>query len=165
MTTQKNTATEVAVPADSTGIVSMDEVQAKLASFTDKPMVFSTFDANDIESQKKLAMAVTDADPLSDNLNKTFYLKDFVVQATTMIDDRPDANGVVSNEERPILRIILVTAEGKAYSCAADGIFKVLQTYTGIFGHPSVWPAEGIAMQAVENKGRRGFRYLTLKLV
>ena len=161
----KNTAAEVAVPEEGTDLLSMSEVQAKLASFTDKPMVFSSFDADDIDSQKKLAMAVTDADPLNENLGKTFFLKDFVVQATTMIDDRPDANGVVSNEEKPILRIILVTAEGKAYSCAADGIFKVLQTYTGIFGHPSTWPAEGIPMQGVESKGRRGFRYLTLKLV
>ena len=64
-----------------------------------------------------------------------------------------------------ILRIILVTAEGRALSCAADGIFKALQTYTGIFGHPREWPAEGIQMKAVEERGRRGFRYLTLKLV
>ena len=111
-----------------------------------------------MESQKKLAMAVTDATPLNEFLGEPFHLKDFVVQATTMVDDE-------TGEERDILRIILVTVEGVAYSCVSDGIFKILQTFTGIFGHPSEWPAEGIEMQGDERKGRRGFRYLTLKLV
>ena len=160
MAQHKTAMTEVAVPeaiTDAAEIQSMSEVQAKLASLADKPMVFSTFEGDDIETKKALATAVTDASPLNEALNDPFFLKNFVVQATTMVND--------DGEEQPILRIILVTAEGKALSCAADGIFKVLQTYTGIFGHPSVWPAEGIAMQAVENKSRRGFRYLTLKLV
>ena len=150
---------EVAVAeAANTDPVGMDAVLSKLAAFTEAPMVYSSFAADDIESQKRLAMAVTDAEPLNEHLGKPFFLKDFVVQATSMIDDE-------TGEERPILRIILVDAEGKALSCAADGIFKVLQTYTGIFGHPSVWPAEGIKMVAEEKRGRRGFRYLTLKLV
>lgn len=159
MAQQKNDvvapSTEVAVPASEPQ--SMAEVQAKLAAFTTAPMVYSTFVADDVESQKRLAVAVTDAEPLRDHLKETINLKEFVVQATTMVDE----NG----EERDILRIILVSAEGKAYSASSDGLFKVLQTYTGIFGHPSGWPAEGIPVQAVETMGRRGFRYLTLKLV
>lgn len=159
MAQQKNDvaapSTEVAVPASEPQ--SMAEVQAKLAAFTTAPMVYSTFVADDVESQKRLAMAVTDAEPLRDHLKETFNLTNFVVQATTMIDE----NGV----EKDILRIILVSADGKAYSASSDGMFKVLQTYTGIFGHPSVWPAEGIAVQGVEAMGRRGRKYLTLKLV
>ena len=150
---------EVAVPeAANTEPQGMDVVVAKLAAFSDVPMVYSTFDTADVESQKRLAMAVTDAEPLNEYLGKPFYLKDFVVQATSMIDDQ-------TGEERPILRIILVDAEGNARSCAADGIFKALQTYTRILGHPSTWPAEGHKMVAEERKGRRGFKYLTLKLV
>ena len=160
MAQQKTATTEVAVPeaiTDAAEIQSMSEVQAKLASLADKPMVFSTFEGDDIETKKVLASAVTDASPLNEHLNEPFFLKNFVVQATTMVND--------DGEEQPILRIILVTADGEALSCAADGIFKVLQTYTGIFGHPREWPAEGIQMKAVEERGRRGFRYLTLKLV
>ena len=160
MVQQKTATTEVAVPeaiTDAAEIQSMSEVQAKLASLADKPMVFSTFEGDDIETKKVLATAVTDASPLNEALNTPFFLKNFVVQATTMVND--------DGGEHPILRIILVTSEGKALSCAADGIFKVLQTYTGIFGHPRDWPEEGIQMQAVEERGRRGFRYLTLKLV
>ena len=158
MTDQKIVGNEVEVAGAHNDAAGMDAVMSKLAAFSDAPMVYSTFDANDVESQKVLAMAVTDAQPLNEFLNKPFYLKNFVVQATTMIDDK-------TGEEVPILRIILITADGKAYSCAADGIFKVLQTYTGILGHPNTWPAEGHKMQAVEQKSRRGFRYLTLKLV
>ena len=157
---QKTVTTEVAVPeaiTESAEIQSMSEVQVKLASLSDKPMVFSTFEGDDFETKKVLAIAVTDASPLNEFLNEPFFLKNFVVQATTMVND--------DGEEQPILRIILVTAEGKALSCASDGIFKVLQTYTGIYGHPRDWPAEGIQMKAVEERGRRGFRYLTLKLV
>lgn len=160
MTAKKNdvVGTDVAVAdAANTEAQGMDVIVAKLAAFSDAPMVYSTFDTGDVESQKRLAIAVTDAEPLNEYLGKPFYLKDFVVQATTMIDDE-------TGEERPILRIILVDAEGNARSCAADGIFKALQTYTGILGHPSTWPAEGHKMVAEERKGRRGFRYLTLKL-
>ena len=160
MAQQKTATTEVAVPeviTESNELLSMSEVQAKLASLSDKPMVFSTFEGDDVETKKALATAVTDASPLNESLNVPFYLKNFVVQATTMVND--------DGEEQPILRIILVTAEGEALSCAADGIFKVLQTYTGIFGHPREWPEEGIQVKAVEERGRRGFRYRTLKLV
>lgn len=154
--TEKTVATTDVVPSHEAA--SMAEVQTKLSSFTTAPMVYSTFQTGDVESQKKLAMAVSDATPLNEFLGKPFHLKDFVVQATTMVDDE-------TGEERGILRIILVTSEGKAYSCVSDGIFKILQTFAGIFGHPSEWPAEGIKMQGEERKGRRGFRYLTLKLL
>ena len=46
MAQQKTATTEVAVPeaiTDAAEIQSMSEVQAKLASLADKPMVFSTF--------------------------------------------------------------------------------------------------------------------------
>ena len=51
-----------------------------------------------------------------------------------------------------------------AYSASSDGIFKALQTFGAILGHPSTWPAEGVAIVAKEVQGRRGFRFLTIKL-
>ena len=137
--------------------MSTDVVVAKIKSLSgDAPMIYSTFAADDFDTQKKLLNAVTDAESLRDHVGKKIMLKDFVVQATTMIDQ----DGV----ERDILRTVLVAVDGKAYSASSDGIFKALQTFGAVLGHPSTWPAEGVAIVAKEIQGRRGFRFLTIKL-
>ena len=106
---------EVAVRGEA---MDMGDVVAKIKSLSgDAPMVYSTFAATDIESQKRLLNAITDAEQVRDHVGKKIMLKDFVVQATTMIDQ----DGV----ERDILRTVLVAADGKAYSASSDGIFGI----------------------------------------
>ena len=145
---------EVAVRGEA---MDMGDVVAKIKSLSgDAPMVYSTFAATDFESQKRLLNAVTDAEQLRDHVGKKIMLKDFVVQATTMIDQ--------DGMERDILRTVLVAADGKAYSASSDGIFKALQTFGAVLGHPSTWPEGGVAVVAKEVQGRRGFRFLTIKL-
>ena len=145
---------EVAVRGEA---MDMGDVVAKIKSLSgDAPMVYSTFAATDIESQKRLLNAITDAEQLRDHVGKMIMLKDFGVQATTMIDQ--------DGMERDILRTVLVAADGKAYSASSDGIFKALQTFGAVLGHPSTWPAEGIAVIGKEVMGRRGYRFLTIKL-
>ena len=151
----ENVSNEVVVPAHE-AMGSQDALAKVQALANDQPMIYSTVQGDDFDSKKKTLNAVTNAEPVSDHVNKKIMLKDFVIQATTMIDD----DGV----ERDILRTILIAADGKAYSAVSDGLFKSLQNYTALLGHPSVWPAEGVAVTVQEVKGRRGYKFLTIKL-
>lgn len=137
---------------------SMGDVMAKVQTLADgQAAVYSTVPGGDFDAQKVTLNAITNSTPAIDMAGKKIMLKNFVIQASTMIDDE-------TGEERDILRTILIDAEGKAYHAVSDGLFKALQNFTGILGHPSNWPAEGIGVMLQEVKGRRGFRFLTLKL-
>lgn len=152
------TSTEVAVPdGGSSPVRSQAEVLAAVQAMGQGGMVYSTFDADDLDSKKRVLNAITESEPVADHLRETLNLKDFVIQAATMIDDQ-------TGEERDVLRTILLTADGKAYHAISDGLFKSLQNYTAVLGHPSTWPAEGIAVMVDEVRSRRGYRFMTIKL-
>ena len=150
-------STDVAVPdAVAREAKSSSAVLEAIQTLGNASAVWSTFKTETLEDKKKAYNAISDSEALQDHLRETLMLKDFVVQAATMIDD--------DGEELNVLRTILVTADGKAYHAISDGIFKALQNMTGLIGHPSEWPAEGIAVTVQEVKGRRGFRFMTIKL-
>lgn len=149
------TSTEVAVAE--TQARSSADVLAAVASMGQGTAVYSTFTADDLESKKRVLNAITESEAVADHLREKLMLKDFVIQAATMIDDQ-------TGEERNVLRTILLTADGKAYHAISDGIFKALQNYTAVLGHPSHWPDEGIAVVVDEIRSRRGFRFMTIKL-
>lgn len=137
---------------------SMGDVMAKVRSLNDGNVsIYSTVEGNDFNAQKATLNAITNSEAIVDHTGKKIMLKNFVIQASTMIDDE-------TGEERDILRTILIAADGKAYHAVSDGLFKALQNFTAILGHPSTWPDEGVGVVAQEIKGRRGFRFLTIKL-
>ena len=147
----ENTGTELARRA-----VSQDDVLSKISAINGTNMSFySTMDASDPATKMAMVQAITESEPIQDHLRETINLKDFVLQATTMIDD----NG----EEVPIMRTILIDADGSAYHAISDGLFKSLQVYTGLLGHPATWEAP-VPVIVDEKKGRRGFRFMTIKL-
>ena len=156
MTEQAAKSTEVAVSTNEP--VSSQEVLAKVKGMADNQLsLYSTIIADDLDGKKKVLNAITNSVPVSDHLRKKIMLKDFVIQAASMIDDE-------TAEERDVLRTILIAADGVAYHAISDGLFKALQTYTGLLGHPSEWPEEGIAVTVEEVKSRRGFKFFTIKL-
>jgi hypothetical protein len=116
--------------------------------------VYSTIVGDTPEDKVRILEAVTNAESLGDHLGETILLKDVVVQATTIENE-----GV----ERDALRSILIDAEGNAYSAISDGIFKALQNMFSILGNPNTW-AEPLPIVAVEVKGRKGFKFMTIKV-
>ena len=156
---------ELVVPDEMhpTNQVSMDTVISQLESVAGgQRMVYSSIVGDDFETRARIAMAVSNAAQVSDHVGETINLANFVLQATTMKDDDPKSETV--GEDVPILRTILVTAEGDAYAAVSDGLFKVLQTFTSILGEPSTWPPKGVPMRLTLDRSRRGFNYLTLTL-
>lgn len=150
----ETTGTEVARRAEP---MSSANVLDKIGTISNGAMSFySTLDQTDPAAKLAMVDAVTNSEPLADHLRETINLKDFILQATTMIDEK-------TGEEQPILRVILIDADGSAYHAISDGLFRSLQTYTGLLGHPSTW-AEPVPVIVDEKRGRSGFRFMTIKL-
>ena len=99
--------------------------------------------------------ASKNAKKLADNLGKTFALTGWTAQAVDVVQD--------SGELNPSVRVVLMADDGTAYDCVSTGIAKALSNLQAVLGEPSSWP-EPVKVKAVEEKGRRGFRYTTLVL-
>lgn len=157
MAPSKNDAasTEVAV-SENMARGAVDVMGAVQAMASGAVQVFSTVQGDDFDAKKRTLAAITDSEPLADHLREKIDLVDFVVQVVQMADD----NGEVSDQPR----VILIDKTGKAYHAISSGILRSLQNYTGLLGMPNAWPEGGVAVMADEQRGRSGFRFMTLKL-
>lgn len=105
----------------------------------------------------KVLSAVTDAEPLSEHLGETLNLRHVIAQATQIKDEK-------TGEINDAIRTILITEEGDAYAAVSVGLFQYLKNLFDIVGHPSTWDGP-LAIQVVEKKGRKGYRFMTVKMV
>ena len=117
--------------------------------------IFSTINVESFADRITVVKALTNAKKLADNLGKTFALTGWTAQAVDVVQD--------SGELNPSVRVVLMADDGTAYDCVSTGIAKALSNLQAVLGEPSSWP-EPVKVKAVEEKGRRGFRYTTLVL-
>lgn len=118
--------------------------------------VFSTVQAITFADKLSIIKAMTNAENLRDNLNKSIALVNWTAQDVALTDEK-------SGEVTDATRLVLMTADGKAYACVSDGIAKSLQVILAVAGHPSTWN-EPIKVKAMEEQGKGMNRYLTLTL-
>ena len=118
--------------------------------------IYCSFALDSQESKVRALDALTNAEPVGDHLDETINLRDVMVQATTMVDE-------ATGEERDALRTILIADDGSAYAAMSDGLFKALQNFFGILGQPATW-VEPLPVKVVEVKGRKGFKFFTIKI-
>jgi hypothetical protein len=123
---------------------------------TGKAAVFSTITGTSQADKVKTLNALANATPVSDKLDQPFKLVDFVIQAVSVNDD--------DGSPQDAVRTVLVDDEGNAYSAVSTGLMTSLQNITGILGHPSSWE-EPLPVVVTEVKGRKGYRFMTIKLV
>ena len=121
--------------------------------------VYSSIDGSTFEGRVATLAALTDSVPAADHLNEDFSLKDVVVQAITLTN-KNDKTGEL--EEDVALRVILVTDIGNLHA-VSNGLFRSIQNIIGTLGHPSTWPTS-VKAKVVEERGRSGFRFMTLKV-
>ncbi len=111
-----------------------------------------------IESKSKVFNAMGDTDyALGDKLNETINMVDFLVHSVTMEDDR---TGELVNASR----CVIIDDKGKSYGTVSTGvkssILKIFQT----FGNPNTW-TNPLPIQAFEKKGRKGYKFIAIKVV
>lgn len=114
-------------------------------------------DTSTREGKIKLYSALQNAKKLDEHLNEPLNMTNAVAQAVQVTDDQ---TGEISNT----VRVIIVTADGKAYSATSPTLAAGLNTMFGIFGTPNTW-TEPLCIKVVERRSRRGFKFFSIEPV
>lgn len=114
-------------------------------------------DTSTREGKIKLYSALQNAEKLDEHLNEPLEMVNAVAQAVQVTDDQ---TGEVSNT----VRVIIVTADNKAYAATSPTLAAGLNTMFGIFGTPNVWETP-LTIKVIERRSRRGFRFFSIEPV
>lgn len=114
-------------------------------------------DTSTREGKIKLYSALQNAEKLDEHLNEPLAMVNAVAQAVQVTDDQ---TGEVSNT----VRVIIVTADNKAYAATSPTLAAGLNTMFGIFGTPNVW-TEPLTIRVIERRSRRGFKFFSIEPV
>lgn len=149
------TSTDVATIEDENRPASgfdIGDAIAKLAS--GQATVYSTFQGDDFDTKIALLEAVTNSEPIAENLNKRIDIVNLVIQPVEMADEQ-------TGEMREVPRVILIDENGVAYHAISMGIYRAVETVLGIVGQPHTWPHPLPVKLVREGKAPRA--YFTIK--
>ena len=147
--TTVTTGNDVAVlDTDNSGSAIAQEIR-NLA--TNNVAFFSTITGTSFEDRVATIEAMTNSEPIKQNLDKTINLVNVIVQSVPMVDQ---TTGEIQDQPR----IVLLDANGSAYHAISGGLWRSVQNILGILPHPSTWPAP-LPMHIVSVKGRQGDFY------
>lgn len=117
---------------------------------------FSSFNAQDMESKKKLYNALNSPDfKIADCINREIKMKDAVVTNVTMVDDK-------TGEVKDAVRSVIIDMDGKTYNATSSGIHGSLNNIMNIFGTLHFDDGLTVIVQQVQTK-RGSTLTLTLK--
>jgi hypothetical protein len=142
------------VPTPQTGNSAMSQIANLTGGVAS---LWSSIQGDTQADRVQILAAVTDAEPISEHLGETLHLRHVIAQATQIEDDK-------TGELNDAIRTILITEEGDAYAAVSVGLFQYLKNLFDIVGHPSTWDGP-LPIQVVEKKGRKGYRFMTVKMV
>jgi hypothetical protein len=123
-------------------------------SFNSGLQRYSSIKGSDLNTRKAIFAAMSDAKTLNEHLNETIYLRHVIIQPVTTEDEK--------GNPQEFLRTVLISEDGTAYASGSQGIILALQSMFDVFGEPNEW-AEPVAIKVVEERGNRGYRYMTIK--
>lgn len=116
--------------------------------------MYSSITAETQEDRLALFDVISNSDLLSDHVGDVLKVSDIVLQPVEVED-------MATGEQRQMVRAVVVTEDGKAYSATSTGIETALKNLFVIVGEPTYEPA--IPLKVVEKPGRKGFKFLTLE--
>jgi hypothetical protein len=118
---------------------------------------YSSIKGDDFSARLAIAAAITSSIPVDESLGKTINLKNYVVQPVELINED-------TGEVNTAPRVILIDDNGTAYHATSTGLLSSLRNMNAVLGEPNVWP-QPVPVKVVEQKGRNGFKFFTLKFV
>lgn len=134
------------------------DVRSRIGGLNNPDAAFwSSIKGDDFSGRKKIAAALASSTPLMDHLHEEIPLVDIIVQNVQIEDEN-------THEVSDAPRVTLIDANGNAYNATSVGVLSSVEQFVAVVGEPSTWP-EPLVVKAVEERGRRGWRYLTLKMV
>lgn len=148
----------VAAEVERSQSAGVTDVAAAIAGLNDSSAAFySTIKGTDFAARKQIASAQTKSKPLADALGQTINLTNFIVQSVTLQDEK-------SGEVNDAPRVTLIDAEGEAFHATSVGLLSALRNIIATLGEPDTWP-EALPIKVVEQRGRSGYRFMTIELV
>lgn len=117
---------------------------------------FSTIKGTDQASKRASLAAMMNSEPISEHFGETIQLRHFVVQRVQVADDN---TGELTDQPR----VILIAEDGTAYHAVSSGLMSSLRNIIGALGEPDTWESP-LPVQIVEEKSRKGYRFMTVKL-
>lgn len=134
------------------------DVAAAIAGLNDSSAAFyTTIKGTDFDARKLIAAAQTKSKPLADSLNQEIALTNFIVQSVSLQDEN-------TGEIQEVPRVTLISADGEAFHATSTGLLSALRNIIATLGEPHTWP-EALPVKVVEQRGRKGFRFMTIELV
>ena len=103
----------------------IDKTIASMNSGTSR--VFSTIAGTSDEDALRLLVAIENAEPVADNLNKPIKVVDFIIQPVELVNED---SGVV--EEQP--RITLVDEDGASYNATSKPLLRSFELLLKVYG-------------------------------
>ena len=133
----------------------------ELIAFNTKETALGTvqhfIDTSTREGKIKLYSALQNAEKLDEHLNEPMDMVNAVAQSVQVTDDQ---TGEISNT----VRVIITTADNKAYAATSPTLAAGLNTMFGIFGTPNTW-TEPLCIKVIERRSRRGFKFFSIEPV
>lgn len=117
--------------------------------------LFSTIKDDSFEGKAALLNALSNSEPISENLKSTIQLANVVVESVDMADES-------TGEIKAQPRIVLIDAGGKAFHAISTPAYRDVKRLLAIMGHPNTWPAPLPIHILQEGQGTR--KYFTVKL-
>lgn len=135
------------------------DVESAIRGLNNPDAAFYTSMKNDtFEGKVAVAQALSVSKPVADNLGTEFRLKHFIVQSVQIADDD---NPEIINEAP---RVTLIDDQGNAFHGTSVGLLSSVRNLIAQLGEPETWTVAP-RVQVVEERGRRGYRYQTIKLL
>lgn len=118
--------------------------------------MYCSLKADNRADQLKVFAAVTNAEKLEDHINERLDVEHVIIQPVRMTDK-------LTGEVTDANRIVLYTADGRAFGCVSEGVEVAIKQLFGIVGLPPWTPP--IAFKAVKQQSNKGaYKYTTLVL-
>lgn len=128
---------------------------AGLQSGRDADM-YHTFTGNDQDTMLQVFAAMSDSQPVADNLNKPITLANVIVQRVELANEQ---TGEIGSQPR----ITFVDTENKAYNVTSPVVLRDVRTLFALVGQPATWKAP-ITVQ-FQRLGTGTRKFITMKPV
>lgn len=119
--------------------------------------IHTTIDMSTDEGKDAVYSALQDAAKIDEHLNEVIHLKDVVTQNMQMVNEQ-------TGELQNTVRVILIDADGNAYTAISSVIMSAINTMFSVYGMPSTWSAPKDVV-VTERRSRNGRRFFNLSVV
>jgi hypothetical protein len=135
-------------------VATQNKAEQTIAGIDSSAGFYTSLQTQTRADKMQLLKAVNNSTPLVEKVGSEIAIVDVVMQSVEIANEA----GVIEDA----VRITLIDAEGNAFNATSKGIAQSLKQAFGVVGAPGEWE-EPLVVTVAEERGRNGYRYLTLK--